>query len=43
MIPVLCKASGILDPAIASGPFVTMVCDLSASLIFLFLVFALLT
>jgi magnesium transporter len=41
MIPLLCKLSGFVDPAIASGPFVTMICDLSASLIFLFLVFAL--
>jgi magnesium transporter len=42
MVPLLCKLSRVVDPAIASGPFVTMVCDISASLIFLFLVFALL-
>ncbi len=38
MVPVLCRMSGRIDPAIASGPFVTMLCDLSASFIFLWLV-----
>ena len=37
-VPVLCRLSGRIDPAIASGPFVTMLCDLSASAIFLTLV-----
>jgi magnesium transporter len=43
LVPLLCKLSRFVDPAIASGPFVTMACDISASLIFLFLVFAFLT
>ena len=38
MVPFACRASGKIDPAIASGPFVTMLCDLSASFIFLYLV-----
>lgn len=42
LVPLICKASRFVDPAIASGPFVTMACDLSASLIFLTLVYSLL-
>ncbi len=34
VVPVLCRMTKI-DPAIASGPFVTMLCDLSAAFIFL--------
>lgn len=42
IVPVLCKLTRRIDPAIASGPFVTMLCDLSVSVIFLTLVFLLL-
>ena len=34
LIPVACRISGRIDPAIASGPFVTALVDVSASLIF---------
>ena len=43
MVPLLCRLTGKIDPAIASGPFVTMLCDLSASVIFLALVYLLST
>ena len=42
IVPLLCRASGVIDPAIASGPFVTMTCDITATFIYFFLVFALL-
>jgi magnesium transporter len=42
LVPVFCKFSRIIDPAIASGPFVTMTCDISASAIFLVLITVLL-
>jgi len=42
IVPLLCRASGVIDPAIASGPFVTMICDVTATFIYFFLVFALL-
>ena len=42
LIPLLCRLTGMIDPAIASGPFVTMLCDLVASFVFLTLVFFLL-
>jgi len=34
IVPVACRVSKIVDPAIASGPFVTIMVDVSASLIF---------
>ncbi len=34
MVPIGCRLSGRIDPAIASGPFVTMLCDLTAALVF---------
>jgi magnesium transporter len=37
LVPVVCRRVGI-DPAIASGPFVTITVDISASFIFLFFV-----
>lgn len=39
LVPVICRLSRVIDPAIASGPFVTMSCDISASFIFLLLVY----
>jgi magnesium transporter len=42
IIPILCVYTKRIDPAIASGPFVTMLCDLSVALIFLSLVWLLL-
>jgi magnesium transporter len=42
IVPLLCRASGVIDPAIASGPFVTMTCDITATIIYFSLVFALL-
>ena len=38
LVPLGCRLTGKIDPAIASGPFVTMLCDLSASFIFLSIV-----
>lgn len=35
IVPVICRLTGRIDPAIASGPFVTITCDISASCIFL--------
>ena len=40
-VPILCRLTGKIDPAIASGPFVTMLCDVSASFLFLLLVYLL--
>lgn len=37
LIPLACRFTGVIDPAIASGPFVTMLCDLSGSFIFFLL------
>ena len=42
LVPILCSLSRIIDPAIASGPFVTVTCDISSSLIFLVIVYLLL-
>ncbi|MBN1441651.1 MAG: magnesium transporter [Planctomycetes bacterium] len=41
-IPLVCHLSGKIDPAIASGPFVTVTCDISSSLIFFLIINALL-
>lgn len=41
LVPTLCHLSRRIDPAIASGPFVTITCDISASLIFLLIIMAL--
>jgi magnesium transporter len=38
LVPVICQLSRVIDPAIASGPFVTITCDISASAIFLFFI-----
>ena len=38
VVPIACRLSGRIDPAIASGPFVTMLCDVSAAFIFLYFV-----
>ena len=35
MVPVACHLTKMIDPAVASGPFVTITCDISASVIFL--------
>ncbi len=35
LVPNVCRLSKVIDPAIASGPFVTSTIDISASLIFL--------
>ena len=35
IVPIVCRLSRRIDPAIASGPFVTITCDVSASIIFL--------
>ena len=37
-IPWLCRLTGRIDPAIASGPFVTMLCDVVAGFLYLLLV-----
>ena len=42
LVPVCCRRLGI-DPAIASGPFVTITVDISASFIFLLFVLLMLT
>lgn len=42
VIPIICVYTKRIDPAIASGPFVTMLCDLSVAFIFLSLVLLLL-
>ena len=42
LVPVFCRRVGI-DPAIASGPFVTITVDISASFIFLLFVLLMLT
>jgi magnesium transporter len=34
LVPVACRVTKVIDPAIASGPFVTIMVDVSASLIF---------
>ena len=39
VVPIFCILSKIIDPAIASGPFVTVTCDISSSLIFLLIVY----
>jgi magnesium transporter len=38
VIPIACRLSRAIDPALASGPFVTITCDISASLIFLLII-----
>lgn len=38
VIPVACRLSRRIDPALASGPFVTITCDISASIIFLLII-----
>ncbi|MCZ6795504.1 MAG: magnesium transporter [Planctomycetota bacterium] len=38
LVPIFCQLSRVIDPAIASGPFVTVTCDISSSLIFLVIV-----
>ena len=38
-VPALCRISKVIDPAIASGPFVTISVDISASIIFLLFVY----
>ncbi len=39
LVPVVCHISRKIDPAIASGPFVTITCDISASFIFLLIIY----
>lgn len=41
VVPVACRLSRRIDPAIASGPFVTITCDVSASIIFLLIIYSL--